>query len=56
MIRINSHPNMSKSFKPGHKATNQIDKICSVWRFLAVMLQFNLNVMYIKFYVIVFVL
>ena len=56
MIRINSHPNMSTAFNPGHKATNQKDKICKVWLFLAVMLQFHLNVMYVKFYVILFVL
>ena len=32
------HPNMSTAFYRGHKATNQKDKICMVWLFLAVML------------------
>ena len=49
VIRINSHPNISTAFNPGHKATNQIDKLCMVWPFLSVMLQFHLKVMYIKF-------
>ena len=55
MITVNSHPNMSAALRPGHKATNQIEKICRVWPFLAVMLQFHLSAMYIKFYVILFV-
>ena len=56
MIRINNNPNISTVFNPGHKATNQIDKLCMVWPFWAVMLQFYLNVMYIRFYVILFVI
>ena len=56
MIRINSHPNKSTSFNPGHKATNQIDKIYRVWPFWDALLQFHLNVMYIKLYVFLFVL
>ena len=56
MISINSHPNMSTAFNPGHKATNQIDKIYRDWPFWDVLLQFNINVMHIKFYVILFVL
>ena len=56
MIRIKSHPYISTAFNQGHKATNQIDKICMVWPLLAVMLQFHLNVMYIRFYVVLFVI
>ena len=56
VLRINSDPNISTAFNPGHKVANQIDKLCMVWSFLSVMLQFHLNVMYIKFYVILFVI
>ena len=38
MIRINSHPNMSTAVYHGHIATHQIDKICMVWPFSAVVL------------------
>ena len=45
MITINRHPSMSTALSPGHKATNLIDKVCMVWLFLDVMLQFHLYVM-----------
>ena len=56
MIKINSHPNKSTTFNPGHKVTNQIDKICRVRPFLTVVFQFHRTAKYIKFYMIIFVL
>ena len=37
LISINTNLDMSTAFKPGHKATKQINKICMVCLFWAVM-------------------